>query len=241
MVFVGTAQAGFIDNFDGTSLDPAWSELDLGSSTALVYTVSGGKLTVTDVSGTGWPDRALVRNVSQSGDFTASMDIAWDQPNEAMDWSRMWLLDSGKNIIAAVGLKDSQLSLPTCFGYSFGPGAYSMWTFTEVQPTTPAPVWADSQWLKQSGVFSIQRVGSTITATMKEEPVVVTTTGSTADVAYMYLAFGYLGGYGTPPNESCFGTTIVDQVSLQPFPIPEPGTFALLGMGLLAYAWKRRR
>jgi hypothetical protein len=257
------ASAGWVDPFDGSSLDAAWTQtfpatedgyyLSTGRDTAAGLTVAGSQLSVSSITGGANANHLMMleRSIGEAGtsDFTATLDFQF--PYSATDQSTIQLkiMNTSGNIIAAVGMPDIYVdAVNGCrFHHLFSPA------------TTPKDLNNDDGILDSYifpfrpyvGRFSIERTGNVFSAHLWAGLSYETMTiqynfsnvgeyqsgplGTSTDaVGSLQIGFGMSGSQTTP--------LAVDSVGFDAVPEPSSIVSALLaGLGLAAYAWRRRK
>lgn len=207
------AQAAFVDTFDGPDRDPAWRGNILQSRGLTYARPLAGALVVTDAERSEPP---AVRNISSKmvracgpieGDFTATMNLAWDQKSPAALMSVMLqVLSSKGEVLAAVGLHD-------WWGGASANVRYAIGAPKKTQLGAHVPY-------KASGEFRIERRGDAYTLKLKRkswEMVVAAGKGSQDAVAEVAISFDF---FERPPKGTTpathFGVVAVDRIAITP-------------------------
>lgn len=263
----GPTHASWIDEFDSSSLDPAWNQSfpatadgwfsATGRSTGVTYTVndsSDSQLKVTAITGVttaGWNNVwAINRSVGAVGsnDFTATMDFSLTNFGtgggstclelKAVD-SNGWLIAGGM-MYAGYGTGFHELYR---FDLTSSNNSYPCDINNNGTPKYPTS-WSTGLSASAATRMTISRVSDAYTISLYQGADYNNLTGvssfalgtSSRVLDSIQLAFEI----GNATNAG--GSFVVDRASFTAVPEPCSMTLVLMGsLGLLAYAWRRRK
>jgi hypothetical protein len=235
----GQSSQIFQDDFNGSSLNPAWS-FRSRDITGWNYSVSGGKLIVSDMytnENGKWVVAILSRSLPQLADFRITTTFSWDSENNAGNGAMNGLLITLNN-----GKYDPYSHPPTDPYYPFPYNSIAVASYDDAWVGAPGEKNAviSDRWepgyFYRSGIGSMPLAGEATLEmertnghiVIKWDGVQILSANDSTPVSEFALIFQYF-----PLYNSFFGTESVDFVKVEGNIVPVPGAVVLLGSGLL--------
>ena len=200
------AGKGFVDNFEGPTLNKAWSEKNGLNCKGLEYkkplkgSFEISSLTDTNPAKLNVVSYSMQRSFEKiNGDFTATMDLNWNQMGvSGMTSVKIAVLSSDGKVLSSAGMVDGWIA-----GYAKMFGSVGKKEITGMAIPD-----------KSSAKLKIERTGENYTIKFREF-IVLIAKGSTQDIASVKILVKFID---YPPYkkyaESHFGVITIDKIAI---------------------------
>lgn len=203
---VPPAETLLSDDFDDSTLDPAWNITFSGVATNWTFAEAGTDLTVTGITNSTtnqWGTIDLERDVAPTQDFRLSIDLGWDSLGSNVPIQEVYVegLDSNGDRVVYAGFIDAWAASSGGYAWAACPSGCSG---SESQNTRPPA---------GSGAFVIERVSDQVLI-KAGATTLFDATGDTSEITAIRLHFGHWkwSGAGGSPT---FGSENIDLVTFE--------------------------